>query len=58
MVSSRKLSREIERNIIVDIKRSFVSAIQNREEILEKYQNKLESLLRLHAFDCPEVSYY
>lgn len=58
LVSSKKLSREMERSILVDIKRSFVSALDKKEQIMSQYEIKLENLLRLHAFDNPEVSYY
>lgn len=56
--SSTKLPREIERSIVVDIKRSFSADITERDKIMEQYEQKLENLLRLHAFDNPEISYY
>lgn len=42
----------------MDIKRSFSADIEEREKIMEQYEHKLENLLRLHAFDNPEISYY
>ncbi|CAD8043730.1 unnamed protein product [Paramecium primaurelia] len=56
--ASKKLSREIERSIVVDIKRSFSTDCEQRDQIINQYEIKLENLLRLHAFDNPEISYY
>jgi hypothetical protein len=43
---------------MVDIKRSFSIDCEKRDQIMKTYEPKLENLLRLHAFDNPEISYY